>query len=66
MSRIERWPLNFFDQAKRNGYDLKYYAEKIAKLVRYNPNILNSIMNLLFRLSDANDGPSKKAGRIFR
>ncbi len=52
--------IKFFDQAKRNGYDLKNYAEKLAKLVRYNPNILNSIMNLLFRLSDANDGPSKK------
>ncbi len=52
--------IKFFDQAKKDGYELKYYAEKIAKLVRYNPNILNSIMNLLFRLSDANDGPSKK------
>lgn len=52
--------IKFFDQAKRNGYDLKHYAENIAKLVRYNPNILNSIMNLLFRLSDANGGPSQK------
>lgn len=52
--------IRYFDQAKYSNKSFAYYAENLAESIQYNPNVLNTVMNLLFRLSDVNGGPSNR------
>lgn len=52
--------IRYFDQAKYSSKSFTYYAENLAKSIQYNPNVLNTVMNLLFRLSDVNGGPGSR------